>query len=195
MKKAVKSATDVDTANANMSIYTRTGDSGMTSLFGGKRISKSDCQIETYGSIDELTSYIGLVAVKLKNKKDINLLIEIQKDLYQIMSFLSGAKIDLLFLENQVLTFEETIDEVEKKLPKLNKFIIPGGNEISSLFQINRVICRKAERRMIDYFNPTSLKLRGASKNQLIIIKYLNRLSDLFFDLARKYGKNNEVVL
>src|SRR3989339_610967 len=187
MKKAVRSAMDADTANANMPIYTRTGDNGTTSLFGGKRISKADCQVETYGSIDELTSYIGLVIVKIKNKQDKNLLIEIQKDLYQIMSFLSGAKIDLLKLENKVLVFEKTIDEIEEKLPKLNKFIIPGGNEISSLFQINRVICRKAERRNIDYFNKNKI-----TSNELRIIKYLNRLSDLFFDMARKYGKNKE---
>jgi len=180
----------VDTANANMPIYTRTGDSGTTSLYGGKRISKADCQIETYGSIDELTSYIGLVVVKLKNKKETDLLVEIQKDLYQIMGFLSGAKTDLLFLENRVLTFEKNIDLIEEKLPKLTKFIIPGGNEISSLFQILRVLCRKAERKNIDFFNKTTI-----NSKQLIIIKYLNRLSDLFFDLARKYGKNNEVVL
>ncbi len=173
-----------------MPIYTRTGDSGTTSLYGGKRISKADCQIETYGSIDELTSYIGLVVVKLKNKKETDLLVEIQKDLYQIMGFLSGAKTDLLFLENRVLTFEKNIDLIEEKLPKLTKFIIPGGNEISSLFQILRVLCRKAERKNIDFFNKTTI-----NSKQLIIIKYLNRLSDLFFDLARKYGKNNEVVL
>ena len=173
-----------------MSIYTRTGDAGTTGLYGGKRISKADCQIETYGSIDELTSYIGLVVVKLKNKKETDLLVEIQKDLYQIMGFLSGAKTDLLFLENRVLTFEKNIDLIEEKLPKLTKFIIPGGNEISSLFQILRVLCRKAERRNIDFFNKTTI-----NDDQLITIKYLNRLSDLFFDLARKYGKNNEVVL
>ena len=195
MKRVVRSAMDVGILNVNMVIYTRTGDLGTTDIYGGKRISKADCQIETYGSIDELTSYIGLVVVKLKNGNDKNLLIQIQKDLYQIMSFLSGAKIDLFFLEKKVLVFEKTIDEIEKKLPKLNKFILPGGNEISSLFQILRVLCRKAERRNIDFFNSTSLKLREASKNRLLIIKYLNRLSDLFFDLARKYGKNNEVVL
>ena len=178
-----------------MPIYTRTGDSGTTGLYGGKRISKADCQVETYGSIDELTSYIGLLVVKLKDKKEADFLIEIQKDLYQIMSFLSGAKIDLSVLEKKVALFEKKIDAIEEKLPKLNQFIIPGGSEISSLFQILRVLCRKSERRNIDFFNSTSLKLRGAGNQQLIVVKYLNRLSDLFFDLARKYGKNNEVVL
>jgi cob(I)alamin adenosyltransferase len=173
-----------------MPIYTRTGDTGTTSLYGGKRISKADCQVETYGSIDELTSYIGLVVVKLKSKKDASFLIGIQRDLYQIMSFLSGAKVDLKLLENKVQIFEKTIDEIENKLPKLNKFILPGGNEISSLFQIVRVLCRKAERRCIDYFN-----LKHITDYELRIIKYLNRLSDLFFDYARKYGKNREITL
>lgn len=173
-----------------MPIYTRTGDSGTTSLYGGKRISKADCQIETYGSIDELTSYIGLVVVKLKNKKETDFLIEIQRDLYKIMGFLSGAKTDLFFLKNKVLIFEKTIDEVEKKLPKLNKFIIPGGNEVSALFHILRVSCRRAERIFVEYFNNN--RTMKQSNNILI---YLNRLSDLFFDLARKYGKDSEVVL
>jgi cob(I)alamin adenosyltransferase len=192
MRKAVRNVTAADTqsANLNMPIYTRTGDLGTTGLYGGKRISKADCQIETYGSIDELTSYIGLVAVKLNNKEDSDFLIEIQRDLYKIMGFLSGAKSDLSNLEEKVVKFENKIDLIEKELPKLTKFIIPGGNEVSSLFQILRVLCRKAERRNIDFFNK-----RKITEGELRIIKYLNRLSDLFFDLARKYGKDNEVVL
>lgn len=173
-----------------MSIYTRTGDSGTTGLFGGKRISKASCQTETYGSIDELTSYIGLVGVKLKNKNDKDLLIQVQKDLYQIMSFLSGAEVDLLHLKDKVKQFENKIDLMENNLPKLNKFILPGSNEISALFQILRVICRKTERIMVDYYESN---LTMKQLNNVLI--YLNRLSDLFFILARKYGKNREVVL
>lgn len=173
-----------------MPIYTRTGDSGMTGLYGGKRISKADCQIETYGSIDELTSYIGFVVVKLGNKKDADLLIKVQKDLYQIMGFLSGAKINLSGLDKKTALFEKTIDKIETKLPKLNKFILPGGNEISALFHILRVNCRRAERIMVDYYE-NNLTMKQLNN----VLVYLNRLSDLFFDLARKYGKNNEVVL
>lgn len=190
MKKAVRSVMDADTANVNMSIYTRTGDAGLTGLSTGKRISKADCQIETYGSIDELTSCIGLIVVKLKDKKDSDLLIEIQRDLYKIMSFLSGAKTDIIGLEKKVIDFEKIIDEIENKLPKLNNFILPGGNEISALFHILRVICRRAERIIVDYYE-NNLAIKQSNN----IMMYLNRLSDLFFDLARKYGKNNEVVL
>ncbi|MEK7634073.1 MAG: cob(I)yrinic acid a,c-diamide adenosyltransferase [Patescibacteria group bacterium] len=166
-----------------MPIYTRAGDSGMTGLYSGKRVSKADCQIETYGSIDELTCFIGLTATKINNKKDKQLLIDIQKDLHKIMGFLSGTKINLLFLENKVSIFEKIIDETEEKLPKLNKFILPGGDEISSWFHILRVICRRVERNMVEF------------KSNILIIKYLNRLSDLLFIMARNYGKNKEIVL
>ena len=167
-----------------MSIYTRTGDSGTTALYGGKRISKADLQVEAYGSIDELTSFIGLVINKLINEKDRIFLISVQKDLYQIMAVLSGANIDLKFLFGEkVLTFENKIDELEKKLPKLNKFILPGGTEISSWFHILRVICRRAERNVVRF------------DNNIIIVKYLNRLSDLLFVMARTYGKNKEIIL
>jgi cob(I)alamin adenosyltransferase len=183
MKKDVKNAMGVDTRSVNMSIYTRTGDFGTTGLYGGKRILKSDLQVEAYGSIDELTSYIGLIVVKLKNKKDADLLIEIQKDLYQIMGFLSGAKIDLSPLEKKITKFEQKIDLIEKKLPKLTKFILPDGTEISSWFHILRVICRRTERNVVGF------------NNNIIIVKYLNRLSDFLFVMARNYGKNKEIVL
>jgi len=183
MKRVVKNATDVDTVNVNMSIYTKTGDDGTTALYGGKRLLKSGLQVEAYGSIDELTSFIGLVKDKTKDKRDKVFLINIQKDLYQIMAFLSRAKLDLKFLEEKVLTFENKINELEKKLPKLNRFILPGGTEISSWFQILRVICRRAERKVIRF------------NNNIIIVKYLNRLSDLLFVMARNYGKSKEIVL
>ena len=183
MKRVVKNAMDVDIVNVNMSIYTKTGDDGTTALYGGKKLLKSDLQVEVYGSVDELTSFIGLVKDKIKNKNDKLFLISLQKDFYQIMAFLSGAKLDLKFLEEKVLTFEKKIDELEKKLPKLNRFILPGGTEISSWFQILRVICRRAERNVVRF------------NNNIIIVKYLNRLSDLLFVMARNYGKNKEVVL
>ncbi|GAB4218637.1 MAG: cob(I)yrinic acid a,c-diamide adenosyltransferase [Candidatus Microgenomates bacterium] len=167
-----------------MHIYTKTGDKGETSLFGGKRVLKSDVQIEAYGQIDELTSFIGLVSTI--TKKDEQFLIQIQKDLYRIMAYLSGAKINLDFLEKRVLDFEKRIDEIEKNLPKLNNFIIPGADEHSAWFHILRTICRRVERVVV--------KL-NQQKPVLNIITYFNRLSDLFFVLARKYGKNKELLL
>ena len=167
-----------------MPIYTKTGDKGTTSLFGGKRVSKSDLQIEAYGSIDELSSFSGLVAAKIKNKTDKNFLIELQKDFYKIMAVLSGAKVNLDFLEIKISNFEKKIDFLDKKLPRLRRFILPSGAEISSWFHVLRVICRRAERKVIKH-----------SQKELKVIKYLNRLSDLFFTLARYYNKGREVVV
>lgn len=164
-----------------MPIYTKTGDKGKTSLFGGKRIGKSHPQVESYGTVDELTSFIGLISSKLKNKKDRLFLIEIQMDLWKIMAVLSGTKKDLSNLSKRVLVFEKRIDGLEKKLPKLRRFILPGGTELSSWFHVLRVICRRTERSVV--------RLNKES----IIIQYLNRLSDLFFVMARWYGKGKEI--
>lgn len=181
-KKDVRNATAADTLSVNsMKIYTRTGDKGETSLYGGKRISKSDLLIEAYGTLDELNSFIGLVANKV-NKKERDFLITIQKDLYNIMANLSGAKIKIP-LEKKILEFEKEMDGIDKNLPKLNRFIIPGGIELSSWFHILRTICRRAERALV------------RASGELTIIKYVNRLSDLFFMMARGHGQNKEVVL
>ncbi len=179
-----------------MAIYTRNGDKGITSVYGGKRVIKSDLQIEAYGTIDELSSFIGLIFSKIKKKHERNFLVEIQKDLYKIMSYLSGKKdVDLTFLEKKVSHFEKKINEIEKKLPRLNRFIIPSGNELSSIIHIARTICRRAERKVVRYLNINNQKPATSQlTNQQLTIKYLNRLSDLFFQLARFYNTNEIVV-
>ena len=172
-----------------MSIYTRTGDRGKTSLYGGKRVSKSYLQIDAYGSVDELTSYLGLVQAKVKSQKSKVYLIEIQKDLYKIMAHLAGAKVDLRFLDSRVKKFEKKIDEIEKKLPKLSRFILPGGTELSAWFHVLRVVCRRTERNVVRFFEQSTI-----SNQQLTILKYLNRLSDLFFILARWQNKVKDLM-
>lgn len=172
-----------------MPIYTKTGDRGTTGLYGGKRVKKYDQQIETYGSVDELSSFIGLVISKLKNKKHKLFLTYIQKDLYSMMGLLCGAKVDLKSLEKNVIEFEKQIDEFDKKLPKLTRFVLPQGSEISSLFHILRVTCRKAERNIVNYSDHSN-----TTSNMPVVIKYINRLSDLFFTFARFYAKGREVV-
>ncbi len=167
-----------------MRIYTKTGDKGITSLYGGKRVPKSDLQIEAYGSIDELSSFVGLVANFVKSKSDKEFLVGLQKDFYKIMASLSGAKIELNFLDEEITRFEKRIDALDKKLPRLTRFILPGGNEVSAWFHILRVICRRAERKVIKH-----------SQNESMIIKYLNRLSDLFFTMARLHGQGSEVIV
>ena len=189
MKKAAKNATAVDIPNADMSIYTRTGDKGKTSVYGGKRVSKSDPQVEAYGSIDELTSYLGLISLKLKVKSEKLFLQNIQKDLYQIMSHLSGSNVTVNYLDRRVKEFEKQIDQMDKKLPKLTRFILPGGNELSAWFHILRTICRRSERSVIKYSNNLTTNYQ-----LLTTIKYLNRLSDLFFTLARFYNKGKDFL-
>lgn len=172
-----------------MSVCTRTGDDGTTAIYGGRRLSKSDPQVEALGSIDELSSFIGLVITKTANQQTKKILSQIQKDLYQIMSLFSttltttARSYSSRHLETQVKKFEQMIDNFEKKLPKLNRFILPGGTEISSWFQILRVVCRRVERSVVRF------------DNNIIIVKYLNRLSDLLFVMARTYGKNKEIIL
>jgi len=171
-----------------MPIYTKTGDDGTTSLFGGKRLLKSDLRVETYGTVDELTSFIGLVAGK--NKKEKKVLTGIQEDLYQIMGYLSGNQISLDFIEAKILFFEKRIDVLSKKLPPIKNFIFPQGTEISSWFHILRTICRRAERSVVRY-----CKKNKAESSELKIIRYFNRLSDLFFILARYYNNQENVII
>ena len=174
-----------------MSIYTKTGDKGTTSIYGGKRVSKDDLIIEASGSIDELSSFIGFVVNNLSNKKESLFLINIQKNLYLIMAYLSGAKIDLKQLSQETKRFEQLIDDYTSRLPKLNRFILNPGSKIASLFHMLRTTTRRCERRVITYLK-TSKKLNN--ENEKLILIYINRMSDLFFTFARKYSKNKEII-
>lgn len=186
-----------------MPIYTKTGDKGMTSLYGGKRVAKDDLQVEAYGYADELTSVIGLVVTKMTNEQDKSLLTTIQKDIYNIMAFLANAPVDISPLKGRVKSFERSIDKITSKLPKLNRFIIPGGTQIGSLLHIVRTLTRKTERRIVALFKSKGRLTSKQFNNKMTsdvqttstIIQYLNRLSDLFFTLARKYSKDKEVML
>lgn len=173
-----------------MPIYTKTGDRGETSLFGGKRLSKADIQIEAYGTVDELTSFLGMIIVKIESSEDKDFLTHIQKDLYTIMGVLAGANSPIESLSERITLFEHKIDEIEKKLPKLHRFILPGGTETSAWFHIARTVCRRAERNIV------SLQSTKKIDTQIIIIciQYLNRLSDLLFTYARWYNKEHEIV-
>lgn len=166
-----------------MPIYTRTGDKGETSLFGGKRVSKSSLRVEAYGSVDELNSMIGLVLSSryqvLSIKKE---LIKIQNDLLEIGSQLansSSAKNALLAqsLKQRVLEFEDIIDTLTEQLPTLRNFILPGGGKGGSLLHVSRTVSRRAERRIVE--------LQEKEKVNEGIIMYMNRLSDLLFTMAR----------
>lgn len=163
-------------------IYTKTGDKGETSLFGGKRVPKNDLRVVVYGTVDELTSFMGLALAKSKKKATKELLTVIQRDLYEIMAYLANAPLRLDSLTERTVLFERTIDKINKKLPELRSFILPQGGELSALFHVCRALTRRVERNLVAFIKKT----KRAGQKEKNILQYLNRLSDLFFMLARE---------
>ena len=169
--------------NKDFKIYTKTGDKGETSLIGGTRVPKYHDRIEAYGTVDELTSYIGLIRDQEVDSKTSDSLIEIQDRLMTCASILATdcdntnsnlPKISSSDIEH----LEKEIDLMEEKLPSLNSFILPGGHQTVSFCHIARNICRRAER--------LSIKVYEQYKHNEIVNQYLNRLSDYLFVLSRK---------
>ncbi len=157
-------------------IYTRTGDKGMTSLSNGNRESKSSVRITAIGEIDELNCMLGVLIAK-SELADINTQLElIQHALFNIGSDLAISK-NQFVTEDYVFKIESMIDSLEESLPPINKFILPGGNELAAISHMARAICRRAERCLIDLHNHEPVK------NELIM--FVNRLSDLLFVIAR----------
>ena len=166
-----------------MKIYTRTGDKGETSLLGGARVSKADLKIEAYGTVDELNSYIGLLRDHNELSSTRELLIQIQENLFTIGSKLaieSGKSFDYVpdIDPSEVEILEKEMDWMDKHLPEMRNFVLPGGHPLISYCHITRCVCRRSERLVIALGNRESV--------DEIIIKYLNRLSDFLFVLARK---------
>lgn len=174
-----------------MKIYTKTGDKGQTSLYGGKRISKSALQIDSYGTLDELNVYVGLLRVQEGVGNQSDTLEKIQNLLFVIGSHLASdlektklKKPDVLAADITLL--EVNIDAMQEVLEPLKHFVLPGGNQASSFAHLARVICRKAERLMVSLQeNPETEGLV-----QDIMLQYINRLSDYFFVLSRFIIKN-----
>ena len=169
-----------------MKIYTKTGDAGTTGLFGGKRLPKNHLRIEAYGTVDELNSYIGLVRDVATNDDIRNLLKSVQDRLFTIGSNLASdpdknvITPDLTTADIEVL--EKAIDQMNEELPALRNFILPGGHTTVSFCHIARCVCRRAER--------LTVALHENEPIEALILKYLNRLSDYLFVLARKLGKD-----
>lgn len=169
-----------------MSIVTKTGDKGYTAVFKGKTVRKDSPQVETYGSLDEASSYIGFAQSAIKSQKAKLSLTKIQKCLYLIMAYLSGGELNHREVSISLIDIEKSIFDLEKTLPTIHHFIIPSGTEASSRLHIARCQVRKSERRIVSYFFSKNKK----TQNDILILKYLNRLSDLLFLLSRKYNKN-----
>lgn len=170
-----------------MKIYTKGGDKGSTSLWGGKRVSKASLRIDTYGTIDELNVHIGLVRDVINDDETKSLLEEIQNQLFTFGSHLAADpdKKDLslpIIDVDQITTIEKAIDQMEEALPPLKAFILPGGHENVSFCHLARVVCRRAERLVI--------VLDTESTVNSAIIVYLNRLSDYLFVLSRKIAQD-----
>lgn len=169
-------------------VYTRTGDKGTTALVGGKRVSKSDPRIESYGTIDELNSFIGLLMTELKDESDLAFLKFSQHKLFNIGSYLATdqenteLKIESQVTDECIKRIEGEIDSIDSKLPRMTNFILPGGCRSAALAHVCRTICRRAER-CIYSFEPTI----EMDKNVLV---FINRLSDYLFVLARKSSLN-----
>lgn len=177
-----------------MKIYTRTGDDGTTSLTGGKRVPKFSSRVEAYGSVDELIAWIGLLRSYPENSARTAILINIQDNLMRCAGVLSSSGQNdndriLLPDEGIVKLLENEIDNMEKSIPPLNNFILPGGRIPVSYCHIARCVCRRAERAV--------LRLNETEKIDGVILKFVNRLSDYLFVLARKisYEIGNEEII
>ena len=173
-----------------MKIYTKTGDKGTTSLFGGERVPKHHLRIESYGTMDELNSYIGLIRDQEINKKSYAILIEIQDRLFTIGSILAtvpgNTKVKVPQLqEDDVLLLENEIDRMNINLPEMKSFVLPGGHTTVSYCHIARCVCRRAER--------ITCQLSEASEVDNLILVYLNRLSDYLFVLSRELAVEKSV--
>jgi cob(I)alamin adenosyltransferase len=169
----------------NPKIYTKTGDKGLTSLLGGTRVSKGHERVEAYGTMDELNSFIGLIRDHVASEHYRAVLKTIQEKIFIAESWVASdpeirTKKLPLISQKDIRMLEKEIDEMNKALPELRHFILPGGAPVVSYCHIARTVCRRAERIVI--------RLREKTEVDVIIIKYLNRLSDYFFVLARKTG-------
>jgi cob(I)alamin adenosyltransferase len=172
-------------------IYTKTGDKGLTSLIGGKRVPKYDIRIESYGTVDELNSYIGLISDQDIAGHYKIILKQIQDRLFTIGSSLASEPekskmvIPDLYPDDIVL-LEHEMDLMTKELPELKHFILPGGSNAVSFCHIARCVCRRAER--------VTVHLAEDSMVDEKVIIYLNRLSDYLFTLARKIGHDQKII-
>jgi cob(I)alamin adenosyltransferase len=179
-----------------MKIYTKTGDKGKTSLFGGTRVPKYNLRIEAYGTVDELNSYIGLIRDQKIDSHTTEILLKIQNELFTLGSMLATPpEKEILksgkerlnipkITEESIELLENEIDIMNESLPPMSNFILPGGHTTVSFCHITRCICRRAER-------ITTLLSDESTINSNILV-YLNRLSDYLFVLARKLTIDNQ---
>lgn len=171
-----------------MSIYTKSGDKGETGLFSktpGKpiRVDKDDQIIRTIGTIDEANSYLGIIVSEINDKQLIKTLKQVQTNLFTIGSILAGS--DLTFSSGETDKLEKIIDDIDKQVPPLTNFILPGGSSVAARLHFARTLVRRAEREMA--------ALNNERKIPAVILKYINRLSDTLFMLARDENRKKGI--
>lgn len=177
-----------------MKIYTKTGDKGTTALFGGTRVPKHHLRIESYGTVDELNSHLGMLRDQKIDEHSHNILLKIQDKLFTIGAILatdpekstlkSGKqRLDIPKISSEdIELLEKEMDQMNEELPPMTHFILPGGHQTVSVCHITRCVCRRAERLASALFDSEPFDGK--------VLKYLNRLSDYLFVLARKLSKD-----
>jgi cob(I)alamin adenosyltransferase len=172
-------------------VYTRTGDKGMTSLVGGVRIKKTDVRLEAYGTVDELSAHLGLLASMLPGGDDRTILIRIQNNLFNVCTHLATDQSQTPLYpsahlaDGEIEFLESKVDEVMALLPERQGFVLPGGCQAAAQCHVARTVCRRAERRIAALAEVATV---GTEMQQ-----YVNRLSDYLFVLAKKINFNNGV--
>lgn len=170
-----------------MNIYTKTGDKGSTSLFDNKRVSKDDIRVESYGTIDELGSFMGLAKNYVEDEEMYKTIQNMQNKLFTVATNLAtedSTKVKYHMVEKDIEDLEEIIDYYMGRLENPIGFIVPGSGKKSAHLHVARTICRRAERRIIT--------LSKYAEVDPLVIKYVNRLSDALYAMAR-YSEENEV--
>lgn len=163
-----------------MKIYTKTGDKGKTSLYDNTRIDKDSIRVESYGTIDELSSYLGVARNYATEKEIQDVIIKIQRELFLVageLATMDREKFSEKIHGEHIISLENIIDTYIYKIDKTDKFIIPGSNHMSASLHVARTICRRAERRILTLSKTDNI-------NEFLMI-YINRLSDLLYALAR----------
>ena len=163
-----------------MGIYTKTGDKGTTALFDGNRVSKDDIRVESYGTVDELGTFMGLAKNYVEDKELFDFIQNIQNKLFTVATNLAtedAAKVKHHIVEQDIFDLEKIIDKYMGLLNNPTGFIVPGSNIKSAYLHVARTVCRRAERRIIS--------LSGVAIVDPLVIKYVNRLSDALYSMAR----------
>ncbi len=169
-------------------VYTKTGDKGKTSLIGGTRVPKNHYRLEAYGTVDELNTFIGMIRSYELDEVTEKQIIDIQNKLFVIGAYLAtdsnvtDLRDKLDYDESIIEALEEEMDRMEKELPPMKNFVLPGGHPGVSYCHISRTVCRRAERRI--------LTMAGETEVNPWVIRYVNRLSDYLFVLSRYLSKH-----